>query len=132
MTANEISGTLRDNMAKRILLIDDEKLVRDTFRLLLKQEGFSVETAINGEDALNKLSNFRYDLVISDINMPMLGGINLYHHVVKTYPYLADKFILITGAIPDGLNTLSALKNKVIEKSCIGEIIEKVRLLTVS
>lgn len=114
-------------MKRRILLVDDEKTVRDLFLLLLSQDGYLMDTAVNGEDALNKLKDFTYDLVISDINMPKLNGINLYHRAVKTYPYLADKFILITADIPGDLNTLSALRNKIIEKICIDAILEKVR-----
>lgn len=117
-------------MTKRILLVDDDKMVRDTFLLLLTQSGYSVDTAINGEDALKKLKDSAYDLVISNINMPMLNGIDFYHHIVRTYPYLSDKFILITGAIPADLNTLSALKNKIIEKTCLDEIMKRVKLLT--
>lgn len=65
-------------MKKRILLVDNLKVVRDIFRELLKREGYSVDTAGNGVDALNKLkSGLVCDLVISDINMPRLNGINL-------------------------------------------------------
>ncbi len=114
-------------MKKRILLVDDNKHLRHLFLLLLSQDGYLVDTAVNGEDALNKLMDVTYDLVISDINMPRLNGINLYHRAVKTYPYLADKFILITGDSPCEFNTISALKNKIILKSCMDEIIKKVR-----
>lgn len=118
-------------MPKRILLVDDEKMVRDFFALLLKKSGIVIDMAVHGEDALDKLANVTYDLVISDINMPKLNGIDLYHQVVEAHPYLRDKFILITGDNPGDLNTLSALKDKIIEKSRIDEIIRRVELFTV-
>jgi CheY-like chemotaxis protein/chemotaxis protein CheY-P-specific phosphatase CheC len=60
-----------------ILVVDDEESIRLSLSILLKKEGFHVEEAASGEEALEKLRTNRYDIVISDIMMPELDGITL-------------------------------------------------------
>lgn len=61
-------------MAKRILAVDDESDIRTIIEAVLTSKGYEVETAVDGEDALVKLNQGRYDLVILDIMMPKLDG----------------------------------------------------------
>ena len=58
-----------------ILIIDDEKSIRKTLLEILSFEGYSVDEAIDGEDGLNKFKEKNYDLVLCDIKMPKLDGI---------------------------------------------------------
>lgn len=61
---------------KRILVIDDEKLVTKTFTLLLQKNGYDVCVAENGNDAVVAARKERFDLVICDIRMPGLNGVD--------------------------------------------------------
>ena len=65
------------NKGVSILVVDDEKLLRDLLVKILSKEGYTVETAVDGEDALNKLRQQKYHLLISDIKMPRLNGFEL-------------------------------------------------------
>lgn len=61
-------------MAKRILAVDDENDIRVVIEAILSSKGHEVDTAVDGEDALVKLNQRKYDLVILDIMMPKLDG----------------------------------------------------------
>ena len=57
-----------------ILVIDDESAILDTLRILLKNEGFEVTTAQGGKAGLGEITAGTHDLVLSDVMMPMMGG----------------------------------------------------------
>ena len=60
---------------KKILVVDDEESIRFLYREELEEEGYIVECAKNGEEALEKLSDFKPDLISLDIKMPVMDGI---------------------------------------------------------
>ena len=59
---------------RRILVVDDEPLVCDAVKMMLEFDGHVVETAPNGKDALALLERSKFDLVITDFEMPMMKG----------------------------------------------------------
>src|SRR5271155_3456104 len=70
----------------RILVVDDEKVIRDMLADFLGMEGYVVRTAEDGTSALGELQRSHYDLVISDLKMPRMGGIALLDEIGKTAP----------------------------------------------
>ncbi|MHA1266477.1 MAG: response regulator [Candidatus Helarchaeota archaeon] len=76
-----------DGVERRILVVDDEQEVLHSLKELLEHEGFRVETATNGIDALDKLSRKDFSLVLSDIRMPAMDGIELAE-ICKNHPQL--------------------------------------------
>ena len=66
---------------KKILIVDDEENIRLLYKEGLEDEGFAVECAESGEEALEKLSLFRPDLVTLDIKMPGMGGIEALRRI---------------------------------------------------
>ncbi|MBE9535870.1 MAG: sigma-54-dependent Fis family transcriptional regulator [Proteobacteria bacterium] len=68
-------------MAKKILIVDDEKSMREFLEILFAGEGYQVEVAENGKYALEKLKAGRYDLVITDMQMPQMGGVELLKNI---------------------------------------------------
>jgi two-component system, chemotaxis family, sensor histidine kinase and response regulator WspE len=82
------SPTSSPTQPKRILVVDDSITVRETERKLLENQGYRVDTAINGIDGWNALQFGQYDLLITDIDMPRMNGIELVHQT-KHHPKLA-------------------------------------------
>src|SRR6187549_3445205 len=70
----------------RVLVVDDEKFIRDIIADFLGMEGYIVRTAEDGTSAVNELERARYDMVISDLKMPRMGGLDLLKEVARTHP----------------------------------------------
>jgi two-component system response regulator VicR len=64
-------------MQKRILAVDDEPLIIKGLKFSLEQDGYSVDAAYDGEEAIEKLNNNQYDLIILDVMLPKLNGIEV-------------------------------------------------------
>jgi two-component system sensor histidine kinase and response regulator WspE len=62
---------------KRILVVDDSITVREVERQLLVNRGYQVDVAVDGVDGWNSVRNTRYDLIVTDLDMPRMGGIEL-------------------------------------------------------
>ncbi len=85
-------------MSKSILLIDDDKLIVMTLKRLLAREGYQVTTALSGQGALRHLEEGGFDLIISDIKMPDMDGIET---IRKIREYLAQNH---KNPIPESLS----------------------------
>jgi two-component system, chemotaxis family, chemotaxis protein CheY len=68
-------------MAKRILLVDDSASVRQVVGIALRREGYETVEAANGQEALKLLDGPKLDLIISDVNMPVMNGIEFLKQV---------------------------------------------------
>ncbi|MFT3921077.1 MAG: response regulator [Myxococcales bacterium] len=79
----------------RILVVDDEQVIREILADFLSMEGFWVRTAEDGEAALVELSRNQYDLVLSDLKMPNMGGLELLHAISEHQPNVVT--IIMTG-----------------------------------
>ena len=81
--------------APKILVVDDEKAVRDITQAFLTLNGYEVTTAENGKEAFDELSNNHYDVVITDMQMPLMGGMELLEKISQTTSNIIT--ILLTG-----------------------------------
>lgn len=94
-----------------ILLIDDEPSFVRALATLLRRDGYTVDTADNGELALAQLQERRYDILLCDLRMPALDGPALYDILTSHYPYLRQRVIFLTG------DTLSIASTAFVERS---------------
>ncbi len=69
---------------KKIMIVDDEENIRILYKEELEEEGFEVELAKNGQEALDKLGSFHPDLITLDIKMPGMDGIELLKRIRDT------------------------------------------------
>lgn len=83
-----------------ILVVDDEEQIRRFLNKALVQKGHTVEEASDGEQALVKFAYFKPDLIITDILMPVKGGLSLIKDIKSTNP--DQKIIAISGGGRDG------------------------------
>lgn len=82
-------------LARHILVVDDEENTRLGLSKLLSQEGYIVDLAANGTEALDLLRRQRISLVISDINMPGMNGIGFLREISRRFP--STNVIMITA-----------------------------------
>jgi excisionase family DNA binding protein len=90
-----------DEWKKKVLIVDDEQSVVDLLKISLQQEsrGFLIETAVNGYDALMKVGEFKPDLLILDVKMPMLDGYGVCRRLSENPQTSHIKTIIMTGGI---------------------------------
>ena len=65
----------------KILIVDDERSIRELLEIVLKKEGFEVTSAPSAEEGLAQVKTTEFDLIVSDINMPDMSGIDLLREV---------------------------------------------------
>lgn len=82
-------------MSYKVLIVDDESAVRDLFNDLLKKEGCSTKCAASGEDALDEIQKGVFDIVLLDIKLPGISGLETLKKIKEIKPDLI--VIMITG-----------------------------------
>jgi PAS domain S-box-containing protein len=81
----------------RIMVVDDEMVVRDLVKRVLTGEGYEVDTLDNSADALKKIEGQRYNLIMLDIKMPGMDGVELYRRIQEKAKSLMPRVVFITG-----------------------------------
>jgi signal transduction histidine kinase len=79
----------------RILVVEDEEIIRMMFKQSFSNWGFKVDTAENGKDALEKCQRGFFNIVVTDLNMPVMDGMELLKRLKTKWPYL--EVIVVTG-----------------------------------
>ncbi len=83
-------------MAKNIMIIDDSASLRQVVSIALKGAGYDVVEAVDGKDALGKLTGDKIHLIICDVNMPNMDGITFVKELKKTAQYKFTPVIMLT------------------------------------
>ena len=83
-------------MAKCILVVDDSETVRQVLQMTLVNAGFEVVAAEDGVDALNKLSGVQVDMLITDLNMPNMDGLELIKKVREEGAHRFTPIVMLT------------------------------------
>ncbi len=97
-------------MKRNVLVVDDERTVCNSCRKILTQEGYKVDVALSGEEALNKVKGNGFDVVITDWKMPEIDGFEVTRRIKKENPKIV--VILITG-YPSLENSIKAIRSGV-------------------
>jgi two-component system chemotaxis response regulator CheY len=90
-------------MAKVILTVDDSRSIRQMVSFTLTQAGYQVVEAVDGKDALDKLTVTSVDMVITDLNMPNVNGIELITQVRKQPKYKFIPILMLTTESQDAI-----------------------------
>lgn len=101
---------MTDGAKRRVLIVDDAALVRSYYRTALEAEGFAVEEALNGLEALEKLLLQPFDLAVVDINMPQMDGITLLRALRSKDLPLSGVPVLVTST-EAGPQDMAAARN---------------------
>ena len=88
-------------MVARALIVDDEESIRIMLAAIVRQQGFTVDTARDGEEAIAKLQGGNsYNVILLDLMMPRVNGYDVLHHLRNTRPELLGRIIIAT-AVPE-------------------------------
>jgi two-component system, OmpR family, response regulator len=94
-------------MTKKILVVENEAVSQKILRDFLGREGYETAGAKDGLEAMELLGQLRFDLVLSDLRMPRMGGLALARHILSAFPI--TPIFLITADALDNLEAISAL-----------------------
>jgi DNA-binding NtrC family response regulator len=112
----------------RILIVDDDESIRKILSTILEDEGYIVETAENGKEAIDKSTMTFYNLALIDVRLPDIEGVTLLARLKETLPRMRK--IIITG-FPSIKNAIEAVNNKadgyMLKPFEIGKILETIR-----
>ncbi len=93
-------------MKKRVLIVDDDEVVRNNFKAILELEGYIADTAVTGKEALDKSNASFYNLALIDIRLPDMEGTQLLTAIRDTDPKMVK--IIVTG-YPSQDNAIEAV-----------------------
>ena len=114
----------------RVLIVDDELIMRESLAAWLERDGYTVESVPSGEAALEKLKHTRYDIMLVDIKMEGMSGLDVLKQVTSNDPDVAVVMITAYGSIS---TAIEAMKNgaedyllKPFDPNELGMLIEKI------
>lgn len=84
----------------RILVVEDDEMILRTLEFRLKKDGYAISVARNGKEALEKLKHNSYNLVITDLMLPFVTGMEVLSHIKSNLPDLP--VIVLSGADEEG------------------------------
>lgn len=91
----------------KVLVVDDEEAVRNLLKRALEEAGYHVTTAADGEEALDKVSRREIEVMLLDIRMPGLSGMDVLRKVMEGYP---DTSVVMVSAVADATTAVEAMK----------------------
>lgn len=108
MSTSESSFIRPDGTPARILVVDDESVLAELLGSALRHQGWETKTAANGWEALDKADTFDPDVVVLDIQMPGLDGMETLERLHKRKPHLPVLFLTARDAVADRVAGLRA------------------------
>jgi DNA-binding NtrC family response regulator len=95
-------------MADRVLIVDDEQSLRKVLAATLEREGYEVQVAVNGEEALAALDRDGADVVVTDLVMPKMDGLSLLRKVVAQHPDVPVIVVTAHGRVDSAVEAMKA------------------------
>jgi CheY-like chemotaxis protein len=94
------------------LVVEDEPLIAGLLNDMLRADGHEVDVVYTGHAALARLADHDYDLIVSDLRMPVLDGRGLYRELEARYPAMLPRIVFVTGSAleSDSIAFLSATR----------------------
>ncbi len=93
-------------MKINILVVDDDKLANDFFRETLTRAGYKVDTAFSGEEAIEKIDNMPYDIMVTDIRMKAMDGIELLEKAISVQSDLISIMVTAYGTVENAVKAM--------------------------
>jgi CheY-like chemotaxis protein len=112
----------------RVLVAEDDAPVRVLMHHMLTRSGFQVETAVDGEDAIEKLTSEKFDGLVLDLMMPRTDGFGVLQHLVKNNPNMIARTVVATAYPRDAAKAqLTEVCRVIIKPFDATQLVEAVR-----
>ena len=99
---------LYEVITKRVMIVDDDPSLLEVLDARLSAAGLEIFKASCGADALRILKKQPIDILVSDMKMPNMSGMELFERVCETHPYLPVIFLTAYGTVPDAVSAIKA------------------------
>jgi len=119
-------------MKKRILIVDDESLVTKYLKARLKQENLAVDIAVDGQEALKKAKNHKYDLILTDLMIPNVAGRELIMQIQESMLNAETPIIVLSSLSSDELIVdvlATGVKDYIVKPFSVNVIVAKIKQL---
>jgi len=114
----------------RVLIVDDELIMRESLAAWLERDGYNVESVASGEEALEKLKHTRFDIMLVDIKMEGMSGLEVLKQVTTNDPDVAVVMITAYGSIATAIEAMKSGAEdyllKPFDPNELGMLIEKI------
>jgi len=110
----------------RILVVDDEKNLREFLEIMLQKDGYEVETAADGREAVERIENQFFDLLLCDVKMPELDGLGVLRKTKELWP---ETHVIMITAHASTENAVDAMKQGALDYITKPFKVEEVRLI---
>ena len=118
-------------MKSRVLIVDDDLDALEMMQDLFDSKGYKSMTAINGIDAITKIKSQEPDIILSDIRMPEMDGMELLKILTKDYPHIPVLMITAHGTIKTAVEAMKVgAKDYILKPLSLDEILAKVERIT--
>jgi CheY-like chemotaxis protein len=119
---------MKRSVMKKILVVDDEEALRDLYRMELEDAGYQVKVAASGEEALKDIAIFSPDLVVLDIRMPGMSGLEVLGKIRQTWKILP---VILCSAYGEYKQDFACWASDayVVKSSRTGELLDTIRRL---
>ena len=97
LRSDDTTAAPRAARLKSILIVDDDVLTRGALAVMLRADGHATDVAATAREALQKIEEHAYDMILCDIQMPDLDGLGLYAELQRRHPEVCRRIIFITG-----------------------------------
>jgi DNA-binding response OmpR family regulator len=98
----------RTTLKRRVLIVDDDEVVRESFRQILVNEGYGVDVAETGIQALDRIKVGSFNLIVVNNRLPNMSGKELKNKILKNIP--SQRIILLGSRIYDSVKLLNLIK----------------------
>ncbi len=113
------------NALKKVLVVDDDPVISKSFNRVLAGKGYTVVSVENGQEALNKIANEKYDAVFTDIRMPGMDGLEVAERLRTKHPWTPVVIITGYGSPDNEARAEAAGVSGFLHKPLSAEMIEK-------
>src|ERR1700732_3522972 len=122
--------TRADGSPIRVLLVDDEPALTNLVKMALHYEGWTVEVAHNGREAVSKFDEVGPDVLVLDIMLPHVGGLQILQRIRGSEPYTPTLFLTARDSVMDRVTGLTAGADDYMTKPFnLGELLARLRAL---